>query len=114
YFNISSTISNTGVEEVKSEFRRSLLLPTLFFLIMVIGVLNFLATAATVSEFFGSLKTVGIIIGSVFLFLGYQVLILRNLNKKLKLQQNTSTAFKTFNSIIEITFMSLTTFCLVT
>jgi adenylate cyclase len=94
------------VEEVKSEFQRSVLLVIIFLVILIVSSVNFFLITESIVRFYGGTSTFLTLVCFVIVFLVYQGLTLLYLRKKLKANQSTSTFYKIVHTMVELSFPS--------
>lgn len=98
---------NLVQEEVKSEYLRSLLLVILFSVMFVIAIFNYLILERDFVNYYGGFKTFIKILTFIGVFIGYQLLIIAFLKRRLVDGLRTPVWFKIGHTIIEISFPSL-------
>jgi adenylate cyclase len=106
YRSFSDTITNLELEEVKSEYQRSVLIIILFFAIFIISIINFLLVSETTADYYGGTPTFLKVISWVAAFLIYQLLVLLYLKKKVDQKLKNPLTFKLIHATIEILFPS--------
>ena len=94
------------LEELKSEYTRSLLLIGLFITILTVAILNYLFAERSLAEFYGGFATFSKIIGFIIVFILYQVANLRYLKKRMIPAHPPSLRYKVIQTIVEITIPS--------
>ncbi|HMG91278.1 MAG TPA: adenylate/guanylate cyclase domain-containing protein [Chryseolinea sp.] len=94
------------VEELKSEYTRSLLLICFFSTILVVAFLNYIFLERNLSEYYGGFKTFSKIIGFIIFFIIFQLANIRFLKKRMISAQRTSLRYKITHTIIEISIPS--------
>src|ERR1700741_4472020 len=103
----TDNITTLELEELKSEYTRSLLLIGLFSVILCIAILNYLFAERSLAEYYGGFYTFIKIIGFIILFILYQLLNVRYLKKRMTPAQPPTLRYKIIQTIVEISMPSV-------
>jgi len=106
-FNFQDGNSTLEQEELKSEYLRSSLLACFFGAIILVATLNYIFVERSLAEYYGGFITFSKIVGSILVFLLYQLTNLYLLRKKMKVGRRNTFGYKFIHTIIEISFPSL-------
>src|SRR5215204_6187060 len=82
-FKIPEHITSLELEELKSEYTRSLLLIFLFTTILIVAILNYLLAERSLAEYYGGFFTFLKIISFISGFIFYQLANIRFLKKRM-------------------------------
>jgi len=94
------------LEELKSEFTRSLLLIFLFTTILMVAILNYLLAERSLAEYYGGFFTFLKIVSFIMVFILYQLGNIRFLKKRMTSIRPPTLRYKTTQTVIEITLPS--------
>jgi adenylate cyclase len=94
------------LEELKSEYTRSLLLIGFFSTILAVALLNYVFLERNLAEYYGGLRTFSKIIGFIVFFMIFQLANIRFLKKRMVYARRTSLRYKITHTIIEISIPS--------
>ena len=94
------------LEELRSEYMRSLLLIGLFVTILAVAILNYILVERSLAEYYGGFFTFSKIIGFIILFISYQLANIRYLKKRMTPARPPSLRYKVIQTIVEITIPS--------
>jgi len=94
------------VEELKSEYTRSLLLIGFFSAILIVAFLNYIFLERNLAEYYGGFKTFSKIVGFIMFFIVFQLANIRFLKKSMIAARRTSLRYKIIQTIIEISVPS--------
>ena len=94
------------LEELKSEYTRSLLLIGLFTTILVVAIINYLFAERSLAEYYGGFFTFIKIVGFIVLFILYQLANIHYLKRRMPSVQPPSVRYKIIQTIVEITIPS--------
>jgi len=94
------------LEELKSEFTRSLLLIFLFTTILIVAILNYLLAERSLAEYYGGFFTFLKIVSFIMVFILYQLGNIRFLKKQMTSVRPPTLRYKVTQTIIEITLPS--------
>ena len=94
------------LEELKSEYMRSLLLIGLFTTILGVAIFNYVMVERSLAEYYGGFFTFSKIAGFIILFIFYQLANIRYLKKRMTPARPPSLRYKIIQTIVEITIPS--------
>jgi adenylate cyclase len=94
------------LEELKSEYMRSLLLIFLFTTILFVAVLNYLLAERSLAQYYGGFFTFLKIVSFIMVFILYQLANIQFLKKRMTSVRPPALRYKVTQTIIEITFPS--------
>lgn len=94
------------VEELKSEYTRSLLLIGFFSTILIVAFLNYIFLERNLAEYYGGFKTFSKIVGFIIFFIAFQLANIQFLKKSMIAARRTSFRYKIIHTIIEISIPS--------
>jgi adenylate cyclase len=90
------------LEELKSEYTRSLLLLGFFTTILIVAFLNYIFLERNLAQYYGGFKTFSKIVGFIIFFIIFQLANLRFLKKRMISARRTSLRYKITHTLIEI------------
>ncbi|HEX6891188.1 MAG TPA: adenylate/guanylate cyclase domain-containing protein [Chryseolinea sp.] len=105
-FSFPEHSTNLELEELKSEYTRSLLLIGFFTTILIVAFLNYIFLERNLTEYYGGFRTFSKIVGFITFFIVFQLANIRLLKKRMISARRTSLRYKITHTIIEITIPS--------
>ena len=105
-FKFPEHTASLELEELKSEYTRSLLLIGLFLTILAVAILNYIFAERSLAEYYGGFFTFIKIVGFIMVFVLYQVANIRYLKKRIPFVRPPSLQYKIIQTIVEITIPS--------